>query len=475
MGATLGCSYRLLSVDGREDYRALIDLEKRIYRENGSPGEKLDAFENGLESILQQGFSDNATLVPVGQGLAFAQWFAEQGKGMADVLDAYHQAVHDSVCRVKNSFPFSSGSALASHHRVEFPIVQGPMARVTGDPRLAVEVAKAGGLPFVAGGGLSPGEIRRLLTETRRELGNYPFGLGLIGFSPSDDIDKQIQAVLCCPPDFLTLAGGDPGIARILEESGIRVYMHAPSLSHVKILLDSGVRGVILEGHEAGGHVGALGSMVLWELGVHEVMERDKETASGVKILLAGGLANARGALVAAVLASPAVDCGIALGLQIGTAYLLTEEAVECGAVPRAFQRMLHSGNITMVLGRTVNLAARWLATRSAREMWTTELELEEQGLSLAERKRLVERMNHASLAASLIADGPEPENTEISGAYSQKAYLCGQMIGIRPSARRIRHLHADYPGYRCGHWYGVHLSRCKQSRGILEQHHSPC
>ncbi len=444
VGALVDRPYRVLCVDAANEHRALADLERKIFRGDGSAGEKARAFEDALEPVMRQGFSEGAKLLPVGQGLVFAQQFAENGYGIKDVLGAYETAICDSIARVKRSFPLSAGSSLARRHGARYPIVQGPMACITDTPRLAIEVANAGALPFVAASGLSPDETRRLLAESRSALGGRPFGVGIVSFSSPERTEEQIEAVLSEPPAFVTIAGGDPDLARRFEESGIAAYLHAPSLTHVKNALDNHVEGIILEGHEAGGHVGALGSMVLWELGVGEIMTRDKDSVAGTRLLLAGGIADARGALVAATLASPVVEQGLDLGLQIGTAYLMTDEAVESGVVPEQFREALLDGDETAIVGRTVNLPGRWLATPAVRGMIETELQLEEQGSPLPERKRRIERLNHGHLAAALAGRATEASCPAQASTDAREAYLCGQMISIQHRPRRIADLHAE-------------------------------
>jgi len=528
VGALLGRPHRLLRRGDIGEYRALVDLEKETFLGDGSLEERVRVLEAALEPVMRRGFSEGA-LLPVGQGIAFAQAFAEAGLGVRAILERYHTAARDCIARVKADFPFAPHSALARRHGVTLPIVQGPMAAVTDHPGLAAEVARGvlahghtggssvrgqpprkaaspapvrqplrGALPFVAAGGLSADETRRLVTATRAALGNRPFGVGLIAFGPLDAVDEQIEAVLAAAearPAFVTVAGGTPALARRFEEAGIGAYLHAPSPSHVENFLDHGVTGLILEGHEAGGHVGALGSLVLWELGVQAVLARGREAVSGTRVLahghtggaascrehppkavspapvceplrgvlLAGGIATARGSLTAAVLASPLADRGVAVGLQLGTAYLMTEEAVAAGAIPAAYRQALLAGRDTIVAGSTVNLPARWLLTDTVRGMIADELAWEREGLPLRERKRRVERLNlahlHAAIGGRVTRPSPHPSPNEGEGAGESQPraaaphpapddadapadYLCGQVISVVSEPLTVERLH---------------------------------
>jgi acyl transferase domain-containing protein/NAD(P)H-dependent flavin oxidoreductase YrpB (nitropropane dioxygenase family)/NAD(P)-dependent dehydrogenase (short-subunit alcohol dehydrogenase family)/phosphopantetheinyl transferase (holo-ACP synthase) len=434
VGDVIGRPFRSLCIGNHEELQSLMEQEREIWFSEKPLDGKISAFETVLAPLRERGFRGTEGVFPVGQGLSFAQDFAEKGLDLQGILDLYFSTVREAVSDMQSSFPFQQDGPLARHHGVRYPIVQGPLGGITVDSKLPLAVARAGGLPFLAGGSLSPLEIGSMLREARQAMGSHPFGVGLIGFSQPDAFEAQLEALVTDPPNSVILAGGDPNQAKRFEAMGVHVYLHAPTLSHLGNFLENGVRGIVLEGHEAGGHVGALGSLILWELGVGEMLSREASEIAGVRLLLAGGIAGARGALAAATIASSLGKRGVALGMQLGTAYLLTDEAVSSGAIPASFQESLLRDRDTVVLGRTVNRPARWLDNRPAREMT----------LALSDSK----------------TEGADGEGASCT-------YLCGQMIALQDRPRRMTDLHEELT--EAAHHLGQECPLPKSSEEIPE------
>ncbi|MGA2274099.1 MAG: SDR family NAD(P)-dependent oxidoreductase [Bryobacteraceae bacterium] len=431
IGELVGRPFRLLSLAGKDAVRAIVEREWEIFGRRLPQGERAAAFGAVLEPMLAEGLQARSAPLPIGQGLAFAQRFAERGWDVRQVVEEYRRALAGSIGCVQRSFPFAADSPLAQEHGVRFPVVQGPMALVTDTPRLAAAVAKAGGLPFCATSGLPAPRIAELIIAARAALGGAPFGVGIIGFLPLEGADHAVLGDDTARPAFVTIAGGNAAQAKRLEEAGIRAYLHAPSLAMIRGFLDQGVKGIILEGHEAGGHVGNLGSLILWELAVEEILARPAEAVSGLRVLFAGGIMNARSSLGAAVMAAPVAERGVRVGLQAGTAYLMTEDAVACGAVSSAYRQELLASSTTVLTGTTVNLPNRWLDSPAVRRMLFEELALAGHDLPFRDRKRQVEALGAARLSAALgRADGGEA------------ACVCGQGIAVAEPCRTIGELH---------------------------------
>jgi len=442
VGTSVGRPYRLLTAGRQRQYESLLEREREIFQEGGSREDQALAFEAVLKPHLESGFSEEASLPPVGQGIAFARQFAEAGMGLCEVLEQYRVTLSESIASVKGDFPFHRDSPLAQFHRVAMPIVQGPMAVVSGTSRLAMEVAEHGALPFVAAMGMSADQFRQLMADTKAALGEKPFGVGIIAFTGEGS--KVVEAVLAARPDFVTVAGGAAEQARQFDEAGIACYLHAPSLTHVQGFLDSGVRGLILEGHEAGGHVGSLGSLILWELAVQEILRRSPDSVAGTRILFAGGIGTARSSLVAAVFASALAEHGVACGLQVGTAYLTTDEAVGSKAISDSYRQALLRCSETVTTGQTVNLPARWALTPSALKLIAEELRWNAEGVPLPERKKRVERLNQEHLRAAVRGERLSAADTD---GQAEPAYMCGQIISVLSHNVTMADLHEELTG----------------------------
>ena len=97
--------------------------------------------------------------------------------------------------------PLAENAPLARAHGCRFPILQGPMTRVSDVAPFAEAVAREGGLPFIALA-LLAAEVERLLAETARQVAGRPWGVGLLGFVPPDLREEQLAAVRASRPPF---------------------------------------------------------------------------------------------------------------------------------------------------------------------------------------------------------------------------------------------------------------------------------
>ena len=431
-GDLAGRPFRFLPHGGMDAARRLAEQEWRLCEEADDAG-RAAAFEKELHPYLEAGLSSASPVLPVGQGLAFAQQFAAEGLNLSGIVERYRAELARSIHAVKQAFPFREGSRLAGEHGVRFPVVQGPMAVVTDTPRLAPSILRHGGLPFCSTAGLRADGIRALLHDARTLIGDQPFGLGLVGFLPQVGAGDAVLGDSSARPDFITIAGADAGHAVRLQQAGIGAYFHAPSQSLIREYLDSHVKGIILEGHEAGGHVGVLGSLVLWELAVEEILARPAAEVSGMRVLFAGGLGSARSSLAAAVLAAPLAERDIGVGLQLGTAYLMTDDAVECGVVSREYQQALLDGRETILTGKSVNLPNRWLDSPVTRRMIREEIATGREKLDFRERKRKVEHLGTPRFRNALGRESGD-----------ERACVCGQGIAAAAGVHSISQLHDE-------------------------------
>ncbi|MGO9242759.1 MAG: beta-ketoacyl synthase N-terminal-like domain-containing protein [Bryobacteraceae bacterium] len=430
-GETAGRPFRFLSNGGRDPAQRLAEAEWRISGSGEPPAAQAAAFQEELLHSMQLGLVRDNPVLPVGQGLAFARQFAAEGLDLAAIVERYRSTVASSVHALKQSFPFAAESPLARAHGVRLPLVQGPMALVTDSPRLAPAVLHGGGLPFCSTAGLKPDQVHALLREARALIGTQPFGLGIVGFLPAEGTAEAVFGDAGARPDFVTLAGGNGAQAARFEQAGIRAYVHAPSQALMREFLDAGLKGLIFEGHEAGGHVGVLGSFVLWELAVEEIMARSDEQLAGLRVLFAGGIADARSSVAAAVFAAPLAERGVAVGLQIGSAYLTTADAVECGVVSPRYRDGMLGGRETVLTGKTVHLPNRWLDSSVVRQMLREEIEMGREAMDFRERKHKVEGLGT-----------PRFLNALGRGDGADCALVCGQGVALQNESWTIAQLH---------------------------------
>ena len=190
---------------------------------------------------------------------------------------------------------------------IKYPIIQGGMAWVATH-ELAAAVSEAGGLGIIAAGN-APGDYVRDEIRKLRELTDKPFGVNIMLLSPfAEDIvdivcDERVPVV--------TTGAGNPGkyIDRF-KASNIKVIPVVPTVSLARRLERLGVDALIVEGTEAGGHIGELTTMVL----IPQVVDAVK-----IPVIAAGGIGDSRGLVAAFALGAE--------GVQVGTRFVCSTEA----------------------------------------------------------------------------------------------------------------------------------------------------
>ena len=167
----------------------------------------------------------------------------------------------------------AEGAPLAQSHGTAYPLVQGPMTRVSDRAEFAAAVAEGGALPFLALALMRAPQADALLARTSELLGGRPWGVGVLGFVPAELRAEQLEVVRAHRPPFALIAGGRPDQARELEADGITTYLHVPSPGLLKLYLAQGARRFVFEGRECGGHVGPRTSFVLWDTMMRVLLE----------------------------------------------------------------------------------------------------------------------------------------------------------------------------------------------------------
>ncbi|MEA2684992.1 MAG: hypothetical protein QOE93_187, partial [Actinomycetota bacterium] len=315
----------------------VLDAQLALVRETGLPRETAAAIGamDGSETVvvgghrvftrpdldlgpaasvaLRLGTDLRTHLVPVGQDGALAWPLADRYVTAGGVVQAIRESIRSHLA--------PGGAGL--RHRV----VQGPMTRVSDRAPFALAVAEGGGLPFLALALMTGDEVRRLLTETSELLGDLPWGVGILGFTPPEVREAQLAVVHEVRPPYALIAGGRPSQAAPLEAAGIATYLHVPSPGLLERFLREGARRFVFEGFECGGHVGPRASFPLWEAQIERLLAVP-EALPDVHVLFAGGIGDERSAAMVAAAAAPLAAAGASVGVLMGTAYLFTEEAV---------------------------------------------------------------------------------------------------------------------------------------------------
>lgn len=196
---------------------------------------------------------------------------------------------------------------------IDKPIIGAPMAGRSGG-HLAAAVSRAGGLGMIGVGAATSAEWIKDNAAIAAEAG--PYGIGLMLWA-QDDAPEQWEAVLEARPTVVSLGFGDPLLfVEQAHKAGISVVAPVNDLAQLRQALDAEVDAICIQGTDAGGHTGRIGTMPLMQL----VLDYIEVNAPGIPTAVAGGIGSGRG--VAACLAAGA-DAA-----WVGTALLASPEAL---------------------------------------------------------------------------------------------------------------------------------------------------
>ncbi len=201
-------------------------------------------------------------------------------------------------------------------------ILCGAMSWVS-ERNLVSAISNAGGFGVIACGAMTPELLDAEIAATKA-LTDKPFGVNLITMHPMlfDLIDVCAKHEV----SHIVLAGGLPpkGSIEAIKAKGAKLICFAPALSLAKKLVRSGVDALVVEGMEAGGHIGPVATSVL----AQEILP---EMAAQVPVFVAGGIG--RGEAIAAYL-----EMGAA-GVQLGTRFACATESIAHPNFKKAFFR----------------------------------------------------------------------------------------------------------------------------------------
>lgn len=224
---------------------------------------------------------------------------------------------------------------------IKYPVIQGGMAW-TSDANLAAAVSNAGGAGIIGSGGRTV-EWTRDEVRKAKGLTYKPFGVNVMLMAPN--ITEIIEMLCEEKVAFVTLGAGNP-VPHIatFHAAGIKVIPVVPSVKLAKRIEAAGADAMVVEGMEAGGHIGKQTTMAL--------MENVLPAVQSIPVLVAGGISDGR-ALAAALLMG-------AEGVQMGSRFLLT---TECPAHPAAKEAIVKATDTDSVAtGYSRNLGVRCLA-----------------------------------------------------------------------------------------------------------------
>ena len=390
-------------------------------------------------------------IAPAGQTLALAKPMAARYGTLGRLIGAIRTAAKTLPKQAASRAILAEGAPLATSLGTRYPILQGPMTRVSDVSDFFMRVAGAGALPFAALALLSGESSEKLLTETRDLLGSRPWGVGILGFADTKILKPQIEAIDRVRPNFAIIAGGRINQILDFEAKGIPSFAHSSTSGLLVHYLEEGVRRFIIEGRECGGHVGPTSSFVLWGSVVEALRDHPLVARDGKKIQLvfAGGIHDAVSAAMVATVAEPLAALGVQIGVLMGTGYLFTREIVESGAIVPDYQQVALDCTATRCLWEGPGFASRCAITPIVEEFTSAKLRMESEGASVSEVRETLETFSLGRLRMAtkgLARTGPEKKLTEI-GLHQRQTegmYMIGQVAALNSGVRSIAEFHTD-------------------------------
>ena len=236
---------------------------------------------------------------------------------------------------------------------IKYPIIQGAMANIA-TAEFAAAVSNAGGLGIIGTGAMRVEEAQ-LAIQKCKQLTDKPFGVNVMMMNP---YTKEIMEMIAeNKVAVVTTGAGNPGVyMEMLKASGAKVFPVVPSVALAIRMERSGADAVIVEGGEAGGHVGEQTTMAL----VPQVVD-----AIGIPVIAAGGIGDGRGF-------NAALSLG-AIGVQLGTCLLLAHECPIHENYKKAVMKAKDTD--TVVTGRSLSSPVRVLKNKMTREHLKIEIE----------------------------------------------------------------------------------------------------
>ncbi|WP_336987379.1 nitronate monooxygenase [Altererythrobacter aquiaggeris] len=291
----------------------------------------------------------------------------------------------------------------------EYAILCGAMSWVS-ERGLVSAISNSGGFGVIACGAMTPDLLDTEIAETKK-LTAKPFGVNLITMHPQ--IFDLIEVCARHSVSHVVLAGGIPpkGSVEAIKAFGAKVIVFAPTLALAKKLLRSGGDALVIEGMEAGGHIGPVSTSVL-------AQEFLPELAEDHLVFVAGGIG--RGEAIAGYLEMGAV------GVQLGTRFACAKESIAHDNFKKAFFRANARDAIASVQvdPRLPVIPVRALKNKGTEEFTAKQREvaaiLDSEGIPMLEAQLQIEHYWAGALRKAVI-----------DGDVENGSLMAGQSVGM--------------------------------------------
>lgn len=291
----------------------------------------------------------------------------------------------------------------------DYAILCGAMSWVS-ERGLVSAISNAGGFGVIACGAMTPELLDAEIAATKA-LAKKPFGVNLITMHPQ--LFDLIEVCAKHQVSHVVLAGGIPpkGSVEAIKQLGAKVICFAPTVALGKKLLRSGADALVIEGNEAGGHIGPVATSVL----AQEILP---ELAADNLVFVAGGIGN--GAMIAAYL-----EMG-ACGVQLGTRFACATESIAHPDFKKAFFRANARDAVASVQvdPRLPVIPVRALKNKGTEEFTAKQVEvgqlLDQGSIEMGEAQLRIEHFWAGALRRAVI-----------DGDVENGSLMAGQSVGM--------------------------------------------
>ena len=307
----------------------------------------------------------------------------------------------------------------------EHAILCGAMSWVS-ERNLVAAISNAGGFGVIACGAMTPELLDAEITATAA-LTAKPFGVNLITMHPR--LFDLIEVCARHNVSHVVLAGGIPpkGAVEAIKAFGAKVLVFAPTLALAKKLFRSGADALVIEGSEAGGHIGPVSTSVL-------AQEFLPALAKDHVVFVAGGIG--RGEMIASYL-----EMG-ASGVQLGTRFACATESIAHPAFKAAFFRANARDAVTSVQidPRLPVIPVRALRNKGSEEFNAKQIEvarrLDEGVVDMGEAQLEIEHFWAGALRRAVI-----------DGDVERGSVMAGQSVGMVTKEEPVAAIMAELMG----------------------------
>ena len=282
---------------------------------------------------------------------------------------------------------------------IKYPIIQGGMAGIS-EANLVSAVSNAGGLGTI-GSGLMPASWLEEEIKKTKEKTNRPFAVNL--FLQNPKMEDLVKVVIKEGVKIVFTGGGNPlPLFPYFQAAGIKIIPVVPSPRLAKKMEDNEADGVVVEGLEAGGHIGENTTLCL--------IPQAKKLLNKIPLIAAGGIYDGKTAAAAIFLGAD--------GILMGTRFLASKECI----VSEAYKK-----KIIEATADEIEVVLRWTGhpLRVIKNQWSEEMK------KLEERGAFPEEIKAEKIAGSLGGENVEgtPLLAGLSAAGIKEIKSCQEII----------------------------------------------